>query len=114
MTVYEPIVVSHEVRPPRMDFELTVPRDLYYLQGHFPEMPIVPGVVQIHWAISLARRFMTLKPMFLGIESLKFHQIIKPDIALDLTLDYAEESGKLKFSFSSADGRHSQGRIVFK
>lgn len=113
MSVYDPIIVSHEVRPPLADFELTVPGDLYYLRGHFPEAPIVPGVVQIHWAILLANRCLTLEPRFLGVESLKFHRVITPVATLSLTLSYANESAKLTFCYSSKDGRHSQGRILF-
>ena len=113
MTIYDPIIVRQEVRLPQADFEVTVPKDLYYLRGHFPEAPVVPGVVQVHWAISLAKCFLTLNPCFLGIEALKFHRIIEPLTTVHLALRYSEADGKLQFSYSTELGCHSQGRILF-
>ena len=95
------------------EFELVVPEDCLFLQGHFPEAPVLPGVVQIDWAISLARSGFSFMPDFLGLESLKFHRIIKPSTHLKLELELIEASGKLQFSYTSDAGQHSQGRILF-
>ncbi len=113
MSVYDPIIVSEEIDPPKVEFELIVPQDLFYLQGHFADTPVLPGVTQIHWAISLAMQHLPLKPTFLGIEALKFHRIIKPMAALKLALEYVETSGKLQFTYSSDLGLHSHGRVLF-
>ena len=113
MTVCDPVIVSQSFRPPKAVFEVSVPRELYYLRGHFPEAPILPGVVQVHWAILLARGCLSLKPTFLGIEALKFHHVIKPETSLSVALEYSEANGKLHFSYSSELGRHSQGRVLF-
>ena len=112
MSVTEPIILSQDFAPPDGTFDLVVPEDLFFLQGHFPEVAVVPGVVQIHWAICLASQGLTLRPKFLGIESLKFHLIIKPLTELKLELNYAEASGKLRFCYTSEAGQHSQGRIL--
>ncbi len=111
MTVLDPIILSQNIDLPLAEFELLVPEDLFYLQGHFPEEPVLPGVVQIDWAISLARSVFSLMPDFLGLESLKFHRIIKPLTQLKLVLEHAETSGKLQFSYTSDAGQHSQGRV---
>ena len=113
MNVLEPIIVSQDFDPPHCNFELIVPEELYFLQGHFPDRPIVPGVTQVHWAISLSRSVLPLKPTFLGIEALKFHRIIKPLTHLRLEVEHVEASGKLRFSYTSELGQHSQGRILF-
>ena len=84
-----------------------------YLQGHFPGQPVLPGVVQLHWAISLARRGLSLPPNFIGIEALKFHRIIEPSTPLRLALEQSDDAGKLRFSYTSELGTHSQGRILF-
>jgi len=113
MNVCDPIIVSEEFNPPRREVELVVPEDLFFLRGHFPGRPVLPGVVQIHWAVLLARPALPLRLVFRGIEVLKFHQIIKPMARLKLALEYVETTGKLKFSYLSDLGAHSQGRIVF-
>ena len=113
MSVRDPIIVSEIIDPPHGEFELIVPEDLFYLRGHFPETPVVPGVAQVHWAITLARPQLSLKPIFLGIEALKFHRIIKPMTRLNLVLEHVVTSGKLQFTYTSDLGLHSHGRVLF-
>lgn len=114
MNVVDPQIVSTSVTPPRADFELIVPEKLYFLQGHFPNRPVLPGVVQIHWAVELAKSSLGLNAAFKGIEALKFHRIIKPQTPLTLRLERAEATGKLHFSYLSDLGMCSQGRILFE
>jgi 3-hydroxymyristoyl/3-hydroxydecanoyl-(acyl carrier protein) dehydratase len=114
MDVVDPEIVRESIAPTRAEFEINVPEELYYLQGHFPQQPILPGVIQIHWAIQLAASRLGVKPLFSGIEALKFHRVIKPLTPLKLTLEQAEKTGKLHFSYLSDLGVHSQGRIVFE
>jgi len=114
MNVVDPLIIREFVEPPCAEFEIKVPRELFYLQGHFPEQPVLPGVVQVHWAIQLAKLRLGLLSSFVGIEALKFHRIIKPEVPLKLTLEQSDETGKLKFSYRSDFGMHSQGRILFE
>ena len=114
MNVVDPQIVSTTVTPPRADYELIVPDELYFLQGHFPDRPVLPGVVQIHWAVELAKSSLGLDAAFKGIEALKFHRIIEPQTPLRLTLELATATGKLLFSYQSDVGVCSQGRILFE
>jgi len=114
MNVVNPKIVSESVDSNRAEFDIQVPADLYYLQGHFPGEPVLPGVIQLHWAIQLADEHLNLKPSFAGLEALKFHRIIKPETRLRLVLELNEESGKLTFSYTSESGKHSQGRVLFE
>jgi 3-hydroxymyristoyl/3-hydroxydecanoyl-(acyl carrier protein) dehydratase len=114
MKSVDPEIISESIAPPRADLEISVPAELFYLQGHFPQRPVLPGVVQVHWAIQLGRRHLHLKPAFAAIEALKFHRIIEPQIPLKLVLEYVETTGKLHFSYASEFGMHSQGRILFE
>jgi 3-hydroxymyristoyl/3-hydroxydecanoyl-(acyl carrier protein) dehydratase len=114
MNAVNPEIVSESVDSNRAEFDIRVPADLYYLQGHFPGEPVLPGVIQVHWAIHLADEHFDLKPSFAGFEALKFHRIIKPETPLRLVLELNEESGKLTFSYSSESGKHSQGRVLFE
>ncbi|MDH3428623.1 MAG: hypothetical protein OEM60_06540 [Gammaproteobacteria bacterium] len=113
MHVTEPEIVKESVAAPRAEFDINVPADLLYFQGHFPQQPVLPGVVQIHWAIQLAKSRLGLGSGFGGIEALKFHRVIIPLEQLKLTLEHSEQTGKLHFSYVSELGVHSQGRVLF-
>ena len=93
-------------------FDIEVPVDLVYLQGHFPGQPVLPGVVQVHWAIERGTETFGDLGQFKGIDALKFHRIIEPNTDLQLQLEFAH--GVLRFSYTSEHGQHSQGRILFE
>ena len=110
--VVDPIVVEHRVRADSAEIELVVPHDLHFVRGHFPGAPVVPGVVQIKWAIALARRYLAIGEGFTAMENVKFQRAMTPQSRVTLTLEYAAAARKLRFSFASKDGRHSSGRVV--
>lgn len=114
MKTVDPEIISQSIELPRVNYELAVPEQLYYLQGHFPGKPILPGVVQLQWAVQLANDVFTTLSNFKGIEALKFHRIIEPHTRLTLAIELKEATGKLHFSFSSDEGVHSQGRLLFE
>lgn len=93
--------------------ELLISPDLYHFQGHFPEQPILPGVVQIDWAITLARSIYTLPPRLVRMEALKFQALIEPGMRLLVDLDWQAERGVLEFRAHSAAGAHASARLLF-
>ena len=97
----------------RICLRITAPSELLYFQGHFPENPILPGVVQIHWAIKYAREYFNMPSHFAGMEVIKFQQIARPEQPLTLVLSYNPEKQKLTFSYNSATASHSSGRILW-
>ncbi|OGB23132.1 MAG: AMP-binding protein [Burkholderiales bacterium RIFCSPLOWO2_02_FULL_57_36] len=97
----------------RAVFELTAPRNLFYFDGHFPGAPILPGVVQIDWAIAYGRKCFDLPPVFLGINALKFQQVIHPEQAVTLELVHEQSKSCVTFKLSSPAGQHGSGRILF-
>jgi acyl-coenzyme A synthetase/AMP-(fatty) acid ligase/3-hydroxymyristoyl/3-hydroxydecanoyl-(acyl carrier protein) dehydratase len=83
-----------------------------YFDGHFPDSPILPGVVQLEWALRLGREHFALPPDFLRLENVKFQQVIPPGTRLTLELTWAAEPGRLGFKLTSDAGAHASGRIV--
>ncbi len=91
-----------------------VPKDLDYFNGHFPNAPILAGVVQLHWAVEYAKeQFSFDHKNVQNLEVLKFKAVIVPGQSLQLILTKKSEE-KIVFSYSSDKGQHASGRIVFE
>ncbi|TRZ56175.1 MAG: beta-hydroxyacyl-ACP dehydratase [Rhodocyclaceae bacterium] len=93
---------------------LHIPANIVHFSDHFPGMAILPGVVQIDWAIRFAGEYFALTSGFTMIENIKFQALILPDARLDLDLHWngaAKES--FEFSFATSQRMYSHGRIVF-
>ncbi|MDH5190243.1 MAG: thioester dehydrase [Gammaproteobacteria bacterium] len=110
--VTEPIIDSENIEDQTISLELRLPHDLGYLQGHFPDAPILPGVVQIDWAIAFAKRYLGIDGEFNKMENVKFKNIISPDALLNLTI-VKKDNEKITFEYQSEKGNHSSGRIYF-
>ncbi len=105
-----------------VELELIWPANLLYFKGHFPGTSVLPGVVQIDWAIQAGREYFDLpasfQASFCAIHALKFHQVIFPDIPVNLILKLiarkeSHEKAGIHFSYYSATKRYSSGRIIF-
>lgn len=95
--------------------ELDVPPDLAHFTGHFPQTPVLPGVVQVDWAQQLARELIAdLPPRFCGMEVLKFQQLVRPGDRLQLSLRFDAERGKLYFAYRNGEAACSSGRILLE
>lgn len=93
-------------------YTLDIPYDLAYFSGHFPAAPVVPGVAQISWAMSLAQRDLHPGLNFAGMEALKFQRLLRPGDAAVLTLKWDTAKQKLYFTFTVNDAPCSSGRIL--
>ncbi len=93
--------------------QFVVPHDLFYLEGHFPGKPILPGVVQIGWAIHFFRELFGNAGDFMRLEALKFQQVIQPGERIYLSLMWDNAKNKLTFHYTSRDHTHASGRVFF-
>lgn len=101
-----------EQDPARVLLELTVPADLLYFDGHFSVAPVLPGVVQVDWAIAYGRDYLALTGAFAGINALKFQQMIRPEQPVRLELVHDTNKNSLNFRYFSDAGAHASGRIL--
>lgn len=94
--------------------QLAVPPDLAYFSGHFPKAPVLPGVVQVEWAMSLGQQLMNLPEKFAGMEVLKFQQLVRPGDEIQLHLRFDPARGKLYFAYRNETATCSSGRILLE
>jgi 3-hydroxymyristoyl/3-hydroxydecanoyl-(acyl carrier protein) dehydratase len=107
-----PRVLSVASEPRRAHIVLGVSTGLCWFRGHFPDMPILPGVVQLHWAILACRALYGFTGSPKEIKRLKFKKIVEPPAEIELAITRLGER-EAKFAISSAGSRHCEGTIVF-
>ncbi len=96
-----------------LELRCRIPAELIYFDGHFDSSPILPGIVQVHWAEAFGRHYFPIQGRFIRLEQVKFQQVIKPEAEITIKLSYQRKNNKLSFSYDSAQGGHSSGRICF-
>ena len=94
--------------------QLAVPPDLAFFSGHFPKAPVLPGVVQVDWALALGQRLINLPEKFAGMEVLKFQQLVRPGDQVQLHLRFDPVRGKLYFAYRNETATCSSGRILLE
>ncbi|MNL38809.1 3-hydroxyacyl-[acyl-carrier-protein] dehydratase FabZ [compost metagenome] len=94
--------------------QLAVPPDLAYFSGHFPTAPVLPGVVQVEWALNLGQHLMNLPATFAGMEVLKFQQLVRPGDEVQLHLRFDPVRSKLYFAYRNETATCSSGRILLE
>jgi hypothetical protein len=109
-----PAVLNCETEGDSCLLELQVNPDNPYFQGHFPDEPILAGVVQLLWAQHFGREYLRVAGKFSGMKTIKFRQLVFPGRGLRLSLEYIQKSGRLKFHYQSNDGHHSQGILLYE
>jgi 3-hydroxymyristoyl/3-hydroxydecanoyl-(acyl carrier protein) dehydratase len=102
-----------ENSPPRhLVLELHVPPALAHFPGHFPGLPILPGVVQVDWAVRFAREHLGIAGELDRLENVKFLALVRPDARLQLELRGG--AAQVDFVFASTARRYSSGRAHFR
>ena len=109
-----PEVLSQSEDAGQWTLKLSIPPDLAFFSGHFPKTPVLPGVVQVDWAMVLGQQLLDLPPRFAGMEVLKFQQLVRPGDAIELTLRFDSQRAKLHFAYRNATAPCSSGRIVLE
>jgi len=81
--------------------------------GHFPGNPILPGIVQIDWAVTAAQEAFQQTPenRFRGMSQIKFKAPVPPGSWLRLTLSLAP--GQIEFAYTDGSSSRTQGRLQY-
>lgn len=95
--------------------DLAVTEDLDVFRGHFPGLPVLPGVVQVDWALRLAKSQQLVDS---GAElrdfQVKFRNVIRPPLTLTLTLRWDAARRRIQFDYRSGTVAMSSGRLTLE
>ena len=93
-------------------YELDISEELIWFRGHFPGYPVLPGVVQLRWAVELSQENFAIRTVPGEVMRLKFKSIIVPPIAVELTLVQLGPS-RVQFGYTGQGQEYSQGQLIF-
>ncbi|WP_126285563.1 AMP-binding protein [Burkholderia stagnalis] len=93
--------------------ELRVPPDLVHFGGHFPGLPILPGVVQVDWATRLAMRHIPALRTVRSIDQLKFKAPVPPGAVLMLRVAHDAARRRVRFAFRRGERECTSGTLVY-
>ncbi|MEE4172951.1 MAG: hypothetical protein V2I57_01710 [Xanthomonadales bacterium] len=73
--------------PKTVRLELAVAEDNPWVEGHFPEQAVLPGVVLLRWAIEAATAQWPILGAVRSVSNLKFQRPVLPPATLTLILE---------------------------
>ena len=107
-----PQILGVVQRDGEVDLDIFIPDSLFYLRGHFPTYPILPGVVQVDWALHFGRDYLSVGAGSSAVIQVKFRRPIRPLERIRLRLMHAEAQRRLSFDYSNNQGQCSLGQIT--
>jgi len=87
----EPVVLAERRESSVWEAELVFPADDPYFQGHFPDFPIMPGVVQLGAARRFAQALQGGAGVLKCVKKMKFTGVVRPGDVVRLRLDFKDE-----------------------
>ena len=106
----EPIELARRQTPDGVELDLRIPADLASLRGHFPGLPIVPGVSLLDWAVRNAVRHLGRLEEGTPRFQVKFRHVLQPGIDVTLVLR-SRADGSVRFEYRRATEVYAAGTL---
>jgi 3-hydroxyacyl-[acyl-carrier-protein] dehydratase len=111
--VYRPEILEESRAADAVTLRMHIAPELAYFAGHFEGWAILPGIVQVHWAIEWGQRYLGCNGVFQGIDNLKFLRLVRPGLDLVLELRFDAVKQRLEFVYEGGGIRYSSGFVRF-
>jgi acyl-coenzyme A synthetase/AMP-(fatty) acid ligase/3-hydroxymyristoyl/3-hydroxydecanoyl-(acyl carrier protein) dehydratase len=87
-----------------------VPKNLGCFSGHFPGHPVVPGALQLDWAMDVAAELLDAPPRIAELESLKFSAPLGPGHVFRIHVRNVSNN-QIDFTISAEGVDYARGRV---
>nr|CAM74157.1 thioester dehydrase family protein [Magnetospirillum gryphiswaldense MSR-1] len=108
----EPTLISSHAMDSGIALDLYLDPDLLWFRGHFPQLPLLPGVVQLDWALLLAGRHLGLTAQYTDRFQVKYKAGLFPGDHVTLVLRHDVAKGRLGFDYRRDGVTCSNGSLV--
>ena len=105
-----PFVIDKKITENGAEIKLIFLKNSNFFKGHFPDVAILPGVVQLFFAHFLAEDVFDEKISMKKIKKIKFSRVIKPEREVILKLKNSELS--VDFIFKDSENQFSSGTFI--
>lgn len=106
-----PLVHDANASNHELTIEFEVPESLVYVEGHFPDFPLVPGVVQVNWVLHFLEEQVGIRGDLNKIDVLKFNSMLRPGDRGRLEVEVDPSEGQVAFEYLSDSDLISSGRL---
>ena len=106
-----PIVLKREPTATGSLLHLKVPANLTYLDGHFPRLAVVPGVVQLKWVTEEIAAFTGCPAVVTAMSAVKFHELLRPEQKFNLEFGLNAKPGNWNYRLFHGERTISSGRL---
>lgn len=118
-----PKVITETIENNTASLKLEILPTLEAFNGHFDSFPVIPGVVQVQWAMYFFKNSPLYQQIVLPnlptedvylsqMSTLKFQQVLTPNLTVTLTLSFDQAKQCLIFSISDGDTKYSSGKLL--
>jgi 3-hydroxymyristoyl/3-hydroxydecanoyl-(acyl carrier protein) dehydratase len=106
----EPQLLACRQTADGVELDLHIDADLPALAGHFPGLPIVPGVCLLDWVVRFSVRHLALLQDGAVRFQIKFRSVLQPD--RDVTLRLRRLSGgRVQFDYRHLETVYASGTV---
>jgi len=106
-----PVTLKERTGPDHVLLEMALPVESEVFVDHFPVYPVLAGVFQIDWAITLGAEYFEFAPPVATDFRVKFRRVIGPTNRLQLDLQWDGSARALSFEYRNRDEVASFGKI---
>ena len=107
-----PLVVEKNITSNYAKIKLYFYKNCNFFNGHFVHFPITPGVAQIYLAQYFSKKFFNTVFCSGHFKKIKFTNIIRPDMFIDLELELLEN--KISYKYCDENQVYSSGLLPLK